>query len=187
MAVSKRLRFEILRRDEHTCTYCGESAPNVTLHVDHVIPEALGGSDDASNLTTACKDCNAGKSSTAPDAPNVASVDARAAKWKDAMQRAADIERSARNGSLSLIVWMHFHWTQLFGDDYYLDHGWQQSTAKFAELGLNHDDLRYAMSVVHRKAGTLNGGHFSYFCGVCWKMISERQETARALLEGGDG
>ena len=26
MAVSKRTRFEVLRRDSHTCRYCGQSA-----------------------------------------------------------------------------------------------------------------------------------------------------------------
>jgi 5-methylcytosine-specific restriction endonuclease McrA len=38
-----KLRFSILRRDSFRCYYCGESAPDVVLHVDHVIPRALGG------------------------------------------------------------------------------------------------------------------------------------------------
>lgn len=38
MAVSKRTRFEVLRRDDHTCRYCGQSAPDVKLTVDHVLP-----------------------------------------------------------------------------------------------------------------------------------------------------
>ncbi|AWN05089.1 HNH endonuclease [Gordonia phage Easley] len=38
MAVSKRLRYEILRRDNHTCRYCGATAPDVPLTVDHVVP-----------------------------------------------------------------------------------------------------------------------------------------------------
>ena len=41
MAVSKRLRYEILRRDNHTCRYCGESAPDVKLTIDHVVPVSL--------------------------------------------------------------------------------------------------------------------------------------------------
>src|SRR6185369_3226628 len=61
MAVSKRLRFEILRRDNHTCRYCGRSAPEVKLTVDHVKPEALGGRTEPDNLVAACSDCNAGK------------------------------------------------------------------------------------------------------------------------------
>lgn len=64
MAVSKRLRYEILRRDNHTCRYCGASAPDVPLRVDHVTPVALGGSDKPENLVTSCEPCNSGKSST---------------------------------------------------------------------------------------------------------------------------
>ena len=56
MAVSKRTRFEVLRRDNHTCRYCGQSAPDVKLTVDHVLPVALGGHDDPTNLVAACKD-----------------------------------------------------------------------------------------------------------------------------------
>ncbi len=66
MAVSKRLRYEILRRDNHTCRYCGAAAPDVPLRVDHVTPVALGGSDKPENLVTSCEPCNSGKSSTIP-------------------------------------------------------------------------------------------------------------------------
>jgi len=31
MAVTKRLRFEILRRDGHACRYCGRAAPDVRI------------------------------------------------------------------------------------------------------------------------------------------------------------
>lgn len=41
MAVSKRLRFEILRRDNFQCRYCGAKAPDATLAVDHVTPKEL--------------------------------------------------------------------------------------------------------------------------------------------------
>lgn len=78
MAVSKRTRFEVLRRDDHTCQYCGESAPTVTLHVDHVIPTTLGGSDKPDNLVAACKDCNLGKSSTSPAGEFVQGLSAKA-------------------------------------------------------------------------------------------------------------
>lgn len=67
MAVSKRLRFAVLNRDKHTCQYCGRSAPEVVLEVDHVIPVALGGRDEPQNLRTACRDCNSGKTSTSSE------------------------------------------------------------------------------------------------------------------------
>jgi hypothetical protein len=65
-AISKSVRFEILRRDNFACRYCGTPAPKAELHIDHVVPVALGGTNDPSNLTAACTDCNAGKSDLAP-------------------------------------------------------------------------------------------------------------------------
>ena len=41
MAVSKRLRYEVLQRDNFTCRYCGAFAPFAVLEVDHVMPHAL--------------------------------------------------------------------------------------------------------------------------------------------------
>lgn len=62
MAVSKKDRFEVFKRDNFTCQYCGRSAPDVILHADHIDPKAKGGKDDILNLITSCFDCNAGKS-----------------------------------------------------------------------------------------------------------------------------
>ncbi len=61
MAISVRLRFEIFKRDQHTCQYCGRRSPEVVLEVDHIQPLCDGGSDDEMNLITACWDCNRGK------------------------------------------------------------------------------------------------------------------------------
>ena len=57
MAVTKRMRFEILRRDNHACRYCGATAPDVKLVVDHVTPVALGGTDSPDNLVASCAAC----------------------------------------------------------------------------------------------------------------------------------
>lgn len=57
----KSLRFEILKRDRFTCQYCGGKAPEVLLHVDHIIPVVAGGADDAYNLIASCQACNLGK------------------------------------------------------------------------------------------------------------------------------
>ena len=61
MAISKRLRFEIFRRDGYACRYCGRRAPAVILEVDHQIPVSRGGTDHPDNLISACLDCNRGK------------------------------------------------------------------------------------------------------------------------------
>lgn len=60
-SISKRLRFEILKRDEFTCQYCGACAPGVWLHVDHVVPLSAGGGNHDDNLVSACDECNLGK------------------------------------------------------------------------------------------------------------------------------
>ena len=62
MPVSTRTRFEVFKRDDFTCQYCGRKSPEVVLEVDHIIPRSDGGSDDNINLTTSCWDCNRGKS-----------------------------------------------------------------------------------------------------------------------------
>ena len=61
-SVSARQRFETLKRDKFTCQYCGAKAPDVALHVDHIVPFAKGGTCDIMNLVTSCAQCNGGKS-----------------------------------------------------------------------------------------------------------------------------
>lgn len=61
MSLSKKLRFEVLKRDSFTCQYCGKAAPDAVLQVDHIHPKASGGTDDILNLITSCVDCNQGK------------------------------------------------------------------------------------------------------------------------------
>lgn len=65
--ISKKLRFEVFKRDGFKCQYCGKSAPDVILHVDHINPVKHGGRNDILNLITACSDCNLGKSATPID------------------------------------------------------------------------------------------------------------------------
>jgi 5-methylcytosine-specific restriction endonuclease McrA len=59
--ISKQLRFEVFKRDKFTCQYCGRSAPDAILNVDHIIPVSQGGTNDIMNLITSCFDCNNGK------------------------------------------------------------------------------------------------------------------------------
>ncbi len=61
--ISKRIRFEVFKRDSFKCQYCGSGSPDVILEIDHIHPVAKGGRQtDIVNLITACQGCNAGKS-----------------------------------------------------------------------------------------------------------------------------
>lgn len=59
--ISKKLRFEVFKRDNFTCQYCGRMAPDVILQVDHINPVSNGGTNDILNLVTSCFECNNGK------------------------------------------------------------------------------------------------------------------------------
>jgi len=67
-AIGARLRYDVLRRCNFACYYCGVPAAMGVkqLHIDHVIPVDLHGTNDPWNLVAACWDCNAGKTNGAP-------------------------------------------------------------------------------------------------------------------------
>jgi len=60
--IGPKLRFEIFKRDSFKCQYCGATAPNALLRVDHINPVSNGGDNNILNLITSCFDCNSGKS-----------------------------------------------------------------------------------------------------------------------------
>lgn len=57
-----KLRFEIFKRDNFTCQYCGRKAPNIEIVIDHIESVNKGGKTEKSNLITCCIECNLGKS-----------------------------------------------------------------------------------------------------------------------------
>ena len=59
--IRKDKRLAIYLRDDWRCLYCDRSLKNVKPRqrtLDHVIPVALGGDNEATNLVTCCKKCN---------------------------------------------------------------------------------------------------------------------------------
>jgi 5-methylcytosine-specific restriction endonuclease McrA len=68
-AIKPRTRAIILDRYGHSCFTCGATAPDVILHIDHLIPVELAKRygvydeviEDDLNLITACEECNLGK------------------------------------------------------------------------------------------------------------------------------
>ena len=64
-AMSKKLRFEILKRDWFKCRYCWKTPIDwVKLQVDHIIPVYEWWENEIENLCTACFDCNIWKGKT---------------------------------------------------------------------------------------------------------------------------
>ena len=52
-------RKNILKRDNHTCQYCGKKS--VPMTIDHIISRNKGGQDSWDNLVAACVPCNTKK------------------------------------------------------------------------------------------------------------------------------
>lgn len=180
--ISRRLRFEILRRDGHTCRYCGAKAPEATLTVDHVIPRTLGGADDPTNLVAACTDCNAGKSSTAPDSTVVADVDSAALLFAKALEVATARRIADRDAVTAVVREFNNEWLEY--NDPPRPNNWAGSIERFIACGLTLDDLmHFIIAAVTSKASW--GQIWRYFCGCCWNEISDRQELARRLIEDG--
>lgn len=191
MAISRRLRFEVLRRDGHTCRYCGAKAPDVTLTVDHVIPVTLGGGDEPNNLVTACVDCNAGKSSVPADAALVDDVDAAALLWAKAIERATAKRREDLSFLSELVDhfhrdWLVWTWQDSAGERHHIDlpGDWRSTIERFIALGLDpfEDFPRMIRTAMESRAVD----EFRYFCKVAWNEIGARQELARTLLEDGE-
>lgn len=189
MTVSKRLRYEILRRDGHACRYCGATSPDVRVTVDHVIPVALGGSDEPANLVTACADCNSGKSASSPDAPIVEDVREDALRWARAMLYAAHVMDADDQHRDEFVDMFDQEWCLYrTRNDASIERpeDWRHSVEIFYRAGATVSDIDRA---IYRGMTMARGGgqfvEWRYTCGVIWRRLEERQGIARdALMRG---
>jgi len=55
------IRAKVLTRDNHRCRWCGATATDARLHVDHIVPLSRGGMTEERNLQVLCEQCNIGK------------------------------------------------------------------------------------------------------------------------------
>lgn len=188
MAVSKRLRYEILRRDNHTCRYCGVTAPNAPLRIDHVTPVALGGTDTPDNLVTACEPCNSGKSSATVDSAVVASVTDDALRWADAMKQAAEKLRrqetpKAEYRDVFLTEWNR--WGHGEGDartTVELPADWKTSVERFRVAGLPVEVWGEIVDTAMGHEKVLEANKFKYCCGIAWNKVTEIQVEAKKIV-----
>jgi 5-methylcytosine-specific restriction endonuclease McrA len=64
------LRLDVFERDGFRCQECGYQAHDSKdrkLHVDHIVPVSMGGTNEMDNLQTLCDKCNGMKSDRLPD------------------------------------------------------------------------------------------------------------------------
>lgn len=174
IALSKKTRFEIFKRDGFTCQYCGAHPPSVILHVDHIVAVAAGGSNRKDNLVTACEACNQGKG--ARDlrvAPEALADKAERIRESEAQLKGYQKIMQARADRLEMECWRVVGVLFVDGDNCRRDYF--RSIGIFVErLGVHAvmDCADIAMS----KRIWNDGGRFRYFCGCCWARITELEQ-----------
>jgi len=191
MPISKRLRFEILRRDNYTCRYCGASAPEAKLTIDHVTPTALGGRDEPTNLVTACQDCNTGKTSIPPDAPTVNDVAEHAIRWAHTMKIAGDqmvADLNTRKQARAAFDEKWREWTIDGKTPLPRPDTWEQSIDNFLAAGLPLPILLECVDMAMAVTGTKvkPKDTFRYMCGIAWNKVADLQKAAQAIAAAQD-
>ncbi len=175
---SKKLRFEVFKRDAFTCQYCGNHPPAVILQLDHIHPVAAGGTDDIDNLITACQPCNAGKGarllsavpeSIAHKAQDLAEREEQLSGYRALM----DCKRKRLEAEMWEVAEMiepgsgerGFDRRNLTSIKIFLEKLGAPAVLNAAELAYQRIDARY------RTEG--KGRRFKYFCGICWTLIRD--------------
>lgn len=185
MSISKQLRYQILRRDNHACRYCGATAPDAKIVIDHVVPKTLGGSDSPENLVAACATCNAGKSATPPDANHIRDVEQDAVRWSRAMTTAQQMQMAERERVLDYVdmvdaAWAK--WTYPNGDVVARPVGWQTSAENFYRWDINLSDWRMAIRKAMTNERVPHEDTWRYMCGVLWNLLRDRTDIAKSIL-----
>ncbi len=96
------VRRSVFASDHYTCQYCGRGeGPYVQLEIDHIIPVSKGGTNDISNLVTACFECNRAKGAKLLDEEGMRRFELE--RMARGRQLDEEWERSQRRGCAALL------------------------------------------------------------------------------------
>jgi len=187
MAIGSRLRFEILRRDGFACRYCGARPEDGgELVVDHVLPVALGGSDQPENLVAACAVCNSGKASVPLDAVTVAEVNADALAYGAALRQAVAefmIDRAQIDAQLASFDEEWCSWRGgSSGEVAPRDGDWRESVERFLALGVPLAELERLVRLAMSRPSMPMDKVWRSFCKKAWDAVDEIQQRAVVIV-----
>lgn len=179
MAISKKLRFEVFKRDNFTCQYCGKTPPEITLEIDHINPKSKKGKDDINNLIAACFDCNRGKRNiplkTIPNAlkMNLDILVEKELQINEYNKFIAKIERRIQMDAdeINEIYNSHFK-------GWLLSNEFKNNTVKRFLKHLPKQVVIDAMNLAcYRMMDKYNAPDkaIRYFCGICWNKIRDKE------------
>ncbi|MGL4265185.1 MAG: HNH endonuclease [Afipia sp.] len=172
-SLSKKLRFEVFKRDGFVCQYCGAHPPAVILHVDHIHPVAEGGSNDIDNLITACEPCNLGKGAgLLSDAPQSLKGKAEELAEKEAQLQGYNEILMARATRIENEAWLVAEELECVEYVESYSRANLASIKRFLER-LPFEEVRSAAEHSAGRFGASSTRAFRYFCGICWGKIRE--------------
>ncbi|HEA21469.1 MAG TPA: HNH endonuclease [Pricia antarctica] len=186
--MKKLIRFEIFKRDNFTCRYCGKNPPNIILEIDHLIPKSKGGSDDINNLLTSCFDCNRGKKDIPLDVlPASVSNTIKTLKEQKKQTRiyykyVEDMHNETEKiiNELGYYFFNKFQKTKRTHDKYIFGDKWKISIKYFLKT-FNKYQIIEAMNMsidnLKRKNRCTEGNVFSYMCGILHNWKKQRCQT----------
>lgn len=175
MAVSKKKRFEVFKRDGFACQYCGRKPPDALLECDHIQPKCEGGSDEYTNLITSCFDCNRGKSGFPlgnSDCDRVQEMQLERIAQLSAFNEMLISSERSRKGHLEWLineVASNLDWSCL-------NPGEQKSLAGFSRR-LDITEIVEASEIAGSKRIYGNAARWRYFCGICWSKIRDKESA----------
>ena len=172
--LSKKLRFDVFKRDGFVCQYCGAHPPAVTLEIDHIKPLADDGTSDIDNLITACFDCNRGKAARLLTAIP-ASVTEKAAVIAEREQQIAEYNKVLALKRVRIekeINTVEGVFQYRFDDRAFTESMRESVRQKFLPL-LPFDDVVSAMQLAIERVPDDPDGAIRYFCAVCWNQIRQ--------------
>lgn len=177
MPISKKVRFEIFKRDGFQCQYCGKTPPEIVLEVDHIQPRKRKGKDNEENLITACFDCNRGKGcrdlKIAPDSivRKKEILKERALQLTGLYKLQEKIQSSIQENIIKLSI----KWERLSQNEKELtDHGKMQLKNLLRKFTAYEIDE--AMEISWGKPYVESDEKFSYMCGVLYTKKRQREE-----------
>lgn len=172
-SISKKLRFEVFKRDNFICQYCGNKPPNVMLEIDHIKPVSKGGSNNINNLITSCFNCNRGKSNIELERlPNTLNENYEILKEKEEQLKQyhkliAKIEKRIDSD----IEKVNQRYMEYFPDRELSDTFKRVSVKKFVTTLPIFEVLDSLDNAVVKMRNKTRGEILTYFCGICWNKI----------------
>lgn len=168
---SKRMRFEVFKRDNFECQYCGAKPPKVPLEIDHIIPVSKNGKTTKDNLITACFDCNRGKSNIELDnipAPLIDTIERKKTAQLQYLEYKKILKKEKKiiDEEILAVEEIYMAWF----DNYCFTDKFKITVKNFIRK-LGSVQVEISMEKACNKIYYDESEALKYFCGICWNII----------------